>query len=293
MARKGFTLIEVLVVVAIIALLVAILLPSLSVAREQGRSALCKANLKQMHLAQMAYSAMFQNYLVAAYGNPNAVWWPSWPSKTFGLGRFVPYNQKQSGGLAGEHKSDIPDVFRCPTYEREIKPRFAATGGFRDDFSYSLNSWTILGNMFFRLPPFTPGLDNVTGGPNHGKPGGPPAKMDKFPRPTVTAWAMDGNAIWADDIGAFYANAAASHDSPPYIFQWDTDNDGKLDLDTNPAIRSYLVGWKGHVRQANVICLDGHAAPVSRNMPESSGAKESYLGGGEYMGWTGDPPGRY
>ncbi|MBI4580927.1 MAG: type II secretion system protein [Planctomycetes bacterium] len=43
----GFTLIEVLVVVAIIALLVSILLPSLKAAREQARSAVCLSNLKQ------------------------------------------------------------------------------------------------------------------------------------------------------------------------------------------------------------------------------------------------------
>jgi prepilin-type N-terminal cleavage/methylation domain-containing protein/prepilin-type processing-associated H-X9-DG protein len=43
----GFTLIEVLVVVAIIALLVAILLPSLKRARESSRTAICAANMKQ------------------------------------------------------------------------------------------------------------------------------------------------------------------------------------------------------------------------------------------------------
>lgn len=44
---NGFTLIEVLVVVAIIALLVAILLPSLKRAREQARFAMCGSNIKQ------------------------------------------------------------------------------------------------------------------------------------------------------------------------------------------------------------------------------------------------------
>jgi prepilin-type N-terminal cleavage/methylation domain-containing protein/prepilin-type processing-associated H-X9-DG protein len=45
--RGGFTLIEVLVVVAIIALLVAILLPALQGARNQARSAVCASNLRQ------------------------------------------------------------------------------------------------------------------------------------------------------------------------------------------------------------------------------------------------------
>lgn len=47
-AHGGFTLIEVLVVVAIIALLVAILLPALAKAREQARCSMCLSNLKQM-----------------------------------------------------------------------------------------------------------------------------------------------------------------------------------------------------------------------------------------------------
>ncbi|HOW73245.1 MAG TPA: DUF1559 domain-containing protein [Phycisphaerae bacterium] len=51
----AFTLLEVLIVVAIIALLAATLLPSLSAAREQSRRATCLANLKQIHLAWSMY----------------------------------------------------------------------------------------------------------------------------------------------------------------------------------------------------------------------------------------------
>jgi len=53
---RAFTLIEVLVVVAIIALLVAILLPSLAIARESTRSALCLSDLKQLGNAVQMYT---------------------------------------------------------------------------------------------------------------------------------------------------------------------------------------------------------------------------------------------
>lgn len=56
----GFTLIEVLVVVAIIALLVAILLPSLARAREQTRATICQTNLKQLMTAQSIYVAEYK-----------------------------------------------------------------------------------------------------------------------------------------------------------------------------------------------------------------------------------------
>jgi prepilin-type N-terminal cleavage/methylation domain-containing protein/prepilin-type processing-associated H-X9-DG protein len=53
--RRAFTLIEILVVVAIIALLTAILLPSLARAREMGRRSSCLSNLHQIGLASLNY----------------------------------------------------------------------------------------------------------------------------------------------------------------------------------------------------------------------------------------------
>lgn len=53
--RSAFTLLEVLVVVAIIALLMAVLLPSLKAARDQSRRALCLSNLKELHLGWTVY----------------------------------------------------------------------------------------------------------------------------------------------------------------------------------------------------------------------------------------------
>lgn len=49
--KRGFTLVEMLVVIAIIGILIALLLPAIQAAREAARRATCSANLKQLALA--------------------------------------------------------------------------------------------------------------------------------------------------------------------------------------------------------------------------------------------------
>lgn len=61
---RGFTLIEVLVVVAIIALLISILLPSLKTARDLARDTQCASNLKQLGIGVEFYQQAFKDMVV-------------------------------------------------------------------------------------------------------------------------------------------------------------------------------------------------------------------------------------
>src|SRR3954449_9965873 len=67
--RRGFTLVELLVVIGIIALLISILLPSLSAAREQAKSIQCLSNLRQLSQAAVAYSGRFNSYVIPGYAD--------------------------------------------------------------------------------------------------------------------------------------------------------------------------------------------------------------------------------
>ncbi len=66
--RRAFTLIELLVVISIIALLVALLLPTVKKAREKARAVKCKSNERQILIAIMLYASDNHSFVPPTYG---------------------------------------------------------------------------------------------------------------------------------------------------------------------------------------------------------------------------------
>ncbi len=67
----GFSLVELLVVISIIAMLASMLIPVIGIVRDQARSTKCRSNLRQMQMANIDYVGNWGDY-VPAFFNVNA-----------------------------------------------------------------------------------------------------------------------------------------------------------------------------------------------------------------------------
>ena len=69
MKREYFTLIELLIVIAVIAILAAMLLPALGNARRLAKSITCTANLRQIVMASNFYLSDYKEFFPLKAGN--------------------------------------------------------------------------------------------------------------------------------------------------------------------------------------------------------------------------------
>lgn len=117
--RVGYTLVEILIVIAIIAILAAIILPLLSKSKEKATASQCVSNMKQLGAAFSMYAQDWDD------------WWPN-PG---GLpGDYAYWSQTGMGGLeAYINQRGVNSVWCCPVL-KQWNGRYAPR-------SYSMNSY--------------------------------------------------------------------------------------------------------------------------------------------------------
>ena len=132
----GFTLVELLVVIGIIAILVSILLPSLAQARRQANSIKCLASLKENGNAFKMYAIDYKGvWPMAAWRPANApnAQWSAW---TDAINRYVKKNgDTQARGDIGKNRQNSV-LWGCPEYR--LASEYNAGGGSgSSDFNYT------------------------------------------------------------------------------------------------------------------------------------------------------------
>jgi prepilin-type N-terminal cleavage/methylation domain-containing protein/prepilin-type processing-associated H-X9-DG protein len=100
--EHGFTLLELLVVISIISVLVAILLPAVQLVREAGRDAVCRTEMRQMHLGALAYAEDWEGLAVTPYSTIGNRYWMDF---------LAPYAEAQAAG-GGVSRHSV--LWGCP-----------------------------------------------------------------------------------------------------------------------------------------------------------------------------------
>lgn len=107
----GFTLVELLVVIGIIAILIGLLLPAMSRAREQAKVTACLSQVRQLYLGYLAYAEENRGHIVSGSTVGNMAWVNDSTTTSNGEAQV-------QGGLLYKFIR-TPKVYRCPADSRE------------------------------------------------------------------------------------------------------------------------------------------------------------------------------
>lgn len=108
-APRAFSLVELLVVVAILSLLLSVLLPSTQRAREMGRRLQCQANLRQIAQAAATYHSGANGRLPRIH--PDA--WPGWERIRFNSSALPCFNDALRPFINSEEIWSCPQAHKC------------------------------------------------------------------------------------------------------------------------------------------------------------------------------------
>jgi len=146
--RPGFTLVELLVVIGIIALLISMLLPALNRAREQSRRIVCASQMRQLGIATLQYANTNRGHLPAPAWGPGGYtptpgpWKENYQDYVYWTGPMLSKQDKRDvneSALAlflGVKNDRLIQMFRCPDDVIEDN-----TAGFPLSYSMNCTGW--------------------------------------------------------------------------------------------------------------------------------------------------------
>jgi prepilin-type N-terminal cleavage/methylation domain-containing protein/prepilin-type processing-associated H-X9-DG protein len=240
--QKAFTLIELLVVISIIALLLAILVPSLQRARELANRIVCGSRLKTLTKGSAAYAAANGGWFVPAgyspyYDSDNPGTPPEQNSRNWAMNvtyrKYIDIDNyrtiQQKGAMT------FPIEFLCPSDKISKDPDNISDYGVLTSYAYNVTDWD----------PWSGGSGNGWKNRIVGH------RVDSINEPADKLNFIDGIDWWTDWVAANYKNG------------WDKLGQRKSDDYRNSAIIGsplvYGPVFYRHNEGAEIGFYDGHA----------------------------------
>jgi prepilin-type processing-associated H-X9-DG protein/prepilin-type N-terminal cleavage/methylation domain-containing protein len=258
---SGFTLVELLVVIGIIAVLIALLLPALTRAREAAWKVQCMSNLRQFANANQMYLNQYRSWHMPAFWDGNYAggyklrngYWSTLPTFRQALSLPIPGNTIFSGYVTSDRK------WFCPMAVRALVPTLPDPDtGYTYlplHYSYGMN---------------VEGVDDPYWG------GSPPNPRAKQAQPPLGAWTVHGfkssqvrhpaeKLMWVDAQWIF-VNITGSGVSPGTrggISNYDIFKESTA-TNSAPYNTTRATVWR-HRGYANVCFFDGHVQSLRKD----------------------------
>ncbi len=240
---RAFTLVELLVVIGIIAILIGILLPSLSRAREQANTVKCAANLRTIGQAFQIYLNTNNQY-TPPFRNGSVLVDPADPTQIIDPNDSTAY----WGAFFAVASNLTKDVFACPSNQQKTDG-----AGYTNQYTaYGYNGW---GNTNSALSDAQ--------------------RLTFFGTTEEIALMRKNNGSWSSALGRRISRVR--HPAQTIIAQdaWESTLDGGSNGDTfassDPAKRGKLTEYPGHdieylrhKGQSNVLFVDGHVEQLDK-----------------------------